>query len=411
MHLPKEGLGRELVRQRLEEARGADADWRHGRTFSLVFYAGEEPLAVIEEAYGMFFSENGLGPKAFPSLKRFETEVVGMTASLLHGDRAVGSMTSGGSESILMAVKTARDRARAERPGATAPEMLLPITAHPAFDKAAHYFGVRSVRIPVRDDFRADVEAMRRAVTGQTVLMVGSAPGYPHGVVDPIGDLAAIAAERNISFHVDACVGGFLLPFAERLGRPIPAFDFRVPGVTSISADLHKYGFAAKGASVVLYRDADVFKYQPFAFDNWPMGEYRSPGMTGTRPGGAIAAAWAIMQYLGEAGYLRIARRILDTTRRFIDGINAAPGFEVWGRPDISVFAYGSRSLDIFAVADGLAAKGWYVNRQAVPRAIHVVVTPAHEPIVGEYLADLREVADRVRRGEITSTSAVSSYS
>ncbi len=408
--LPERGKTREELKRALEAARKADADWRRGRTWSLVYYAGEEALAVIQEAYLAFFSENGLGPKAFPSLKRFEEEVLAMTAGLLHGEQAVGSLTSGGSESILMAVKAARDRARAERPEVAVPEMLLPVTAHPAFDKAAHYFGLRAVRTPVGPDFRADVAAMARAVTDRTVLMVGSAPGYPHGVVDPIPELARIAEGRGISFHVDACLGGFVLPFLEELGYPVRPFDFRVPGVTSISADIHKYGFGAKGASVILYRDPGLFAYQPFAFDGWPIGEYRSPSMTGTRPGGAIAAAWAAMHYFGHAGYAKLAETVMRTTRALIHGINRIPGLEVWGEPDMSVLAFGSRTLDIYAVADGMSAKGWYVNRQAVPPAIHLVVTPAHEPIVDAYLRDLEAVTGAVARGEIGSRGAAASY-
>lgn len=408
--LPEAGRSREELRQALAAARAADADWRRGRTWSLVYYAGEEALAVIQDAYLAFFSENGLGPRAFPSLKRFEEEVLAMTAGLLHGEQAVGSLTSGGSESILMAVKTARDRARAERPEVTTPEMVLPVTAHPAFNKAAHYFGLKAVRTPVGDDFRADVAAMARAVTDDTVLLVGSAPGYPHGVIDPIPEMARLAEACGASFHVDACLGGFVLPFLERLGYPVRPFDFRVPGVTSISADVHKYGFGAKGASVILYREPGVFAYQPFAFDDWPIGEYRSPGMTGTRPGGAIAAAWAAMQYFGVAGYTRLAETVMRTTRALIGGINRIPGLEVWGEPDMSVFAYGSRTLDIYAVADGMSARGWYVNRQAVPPAIHLVVTPAHEPIVETYLRDLEETAGRVARGELRSRGITPGY-
>jgi glutamate/tyrosine decarboxylase-like PLP-dependent enzyme len=308
-----------------------------------------------------------------------------------------------------MAVKTARDRARAERPRVQAPEIVLPVTAHPAFEKASRYFGLTSIRTPVGADFRADVAAMRAAVTDDTVLVVGSAPPWPHGVVDPIADIAAIAAERGISCHVDACLGGFVLPFAHTLGYPIPAFDFEVPGVTSMSADLHKYGYTAKGASLVLYRDPEVYKHQPFVYD-WPGGQYATPTMAGTRPGGAIAAAWAVMQYLGETGYLELVDQAMKTTRALIDGIDAIDGLHVLGRPDVTVFAYGSDQLDIYAVADGLAGLGWYVNRQSTPPSIHLKVDPMHAAVVDDYLADLARVTKRVAAGEIRSAATPVRY-
>jgi glutamate/tyrosine decarboxylase-like PLP-dependent enzyme len=409
MKIPKTGQTRDALTASMAEARQADTRWRDGRVWSLVYYAREDVLEVAKEAYLAFFSENGLGRIAFPSLQRFETEVVGMTASLLHGEQAVGSITSGGSESILMAVKTARDRARAERPRVQAPEIVLPVTAHPAFEKASRYFGLTSIRTPVGADFRADVAAMRAAVTDNTVLVVGSAPPWPHGVVDPIADIAAIAAERGISCHVDACLGGFVLPFARTLGYPIPAFDFEVPGVTSISADLHKYGYTAKGASVVLYRDPEVYKHQPFVYD-WPGGQYATPTMAGTRPGGAIAAAWAVMQYLGETGYLELVDQAMKTTRALIDGIDAIDGLRVLGRPDVTVFAYASDRLDIYAVADGLAGLGWYVNRQSTPPSIHLKVDPMHAAVVDDYLADLARVTKRVAAGEIRSAATPVRY-
>ncbi|MBC7224497.1 MAG: aspartate aminotransferase family protein, partial [Anaerolineae bacterium] len=235
MRLPSEGKPREEVLAALRAARERDARWHEGRTWCLVYHAGDDILDLLKEAYTLFFAENALNPMAFPSLRKFEAEVVAMTASLLGGDEeTAGTMTSGGTESILMAVKTARDWARAHRPDVVAPEMVLPATAHPAFHKAGHYFGVRPVVVPVDGGFRADVEAARQAITPRTILLVGSAPTYPHGVMDPIADLAALAQEHGCLFHVDACVGGFILPFVRRQGYPVPDFDFRVPGVTSI---------------------------------------------------------------------------------------------------------------------------------------------------------------------------------
>ena len=389
MKLPKTGTTRDELMAEMGALRSRDADWRSGRTWSLVYFAGDEVTALLKDAYTMFLSENALSPMAFPSLRKFEAEVVAIAADLLGGTEAVGSLTSGGSESILMAVKTARDRARVEQPGVTAPEMVLPTTAHPAYEKAAHYFGLTPVRTAITADLRADVEAARAAMTDDTVLVVGSAPCYPYGVIDPIPGLAALAQERGISCHVDACLGGFLLPFLRRLGYPVPAFDFSVPGVTSISADVHKYGFAAKGASTILYRNRDIRSHQFFAYADWPGGLYGSPTMAGTRPGGAIAAAWAVLNYLGEEGYLRLARTIMDTTQALIEGINAIPSLEVRGKPDMSVFAFGSDSVDIYAVGDAMDGLGWNIDRLQMPANLHLMVTPAHEGIVEAFLTDL----------------------
>jgi glutamate/tyrosine decarboxylase-like PLP-dependent enzyme len=409
MKLPATGKTRDEIRGLLDEARQSDVRWRDGRVWSLVYFARDDVLEVAKEAYAAFFSENGLGRLAFPSLRQFETEVVSMAGGLLHGERAVGNITSGGSESILMAVKTARDRARAEQPRVKTPTVVLPATAHPAFEKATRYFGLTSIRTPVRADYRADVDAMRTAITDDTVLVVGSAPPWPHGVIDPIVEIAAMAAERGISCHVDSCLGGFFLPFMRKLGYSIPEFDFAVPGVTSVSADLHKYGYTAKGASLVLYRDAEIHKHQSFVYD-WPGGQYVSPTMAGTRPGGAIAAAWAVLQYLGEEGYLALVEQAMKATGTLIDGINAIEGLHVLGQPSMSVFAYGSDTLDIYAVGDGLTELGWYVNRQSTPPSIHLKVDPSQVAVVDAYLGDLARVVKRVATQKLTSKGAPVRY-
>lgn len=397
LRLPIMGTPSEQVLKQMSGLRADDANWKDGRTWSLVYYAGEEIYQFLKEAYTMFFSENGLNLGAFPSLRKFESEVVAMTAGILGGGPEIaGSMTSCGTESILMAVKTYRDKARAEHPEITTPEILMPDSAHPAFQKAAHYFDLKPVRIPVKSDFRADVEAMRGAITDNTILMVGSAPSYPQGVIDPIEKLAAAALEKGIGFHVDSCLGGFLLPFAHKLGYPVPDFDFRVPGVTSISADIHKYGFAAKGASTVLYKDKSLRRHQFFVYTDWSGGIYASPTMTGSRPGGAIAAAWAIMNHLGEEGYLRIAEKIMKTTKDLTEGINSIPGLYVLGNPDMSVFAFASDNIDIYSLGDAMDARGWHLDRQQNPPCLHMMVTPAHEKIVGQFLSDLRECAQAV---------------
>lgn len=411
--LPTDGMDRDRLRQAMEAAAADDADWLSRMAVGTNYPAGDDVLEVAREAYLRFFSTNGLLPDLFPSLARFEREVIDYVADLFHGPDAVGSITSGGSESILMGVKSARDRARRRHPAITRPQMVVPESAHPAFTKGGHYFGIEVVSVPLGPDHQIDVSTYRAAVGPDAVLLVGSAPSLTLGMVDPIEELAAIAAERDIGFHVDSCVGGFFLPFVERAGQPVPTFDFRVPGVTTISADLHKFGYAAKGASVIMSRDRDVFDHQPFRFgggarpDDW----YVTPSMTGTRPGGAIAAAWAVMTYLGEAGYLDRTRRTLAYLRRWWDAIEAIDGLEVMGEPVMSVFAVTSSTLDMFAIGQGMEERGWIVfaDSQPVP-ALRYMQSPGHEPFVDRYVADLREVADEVRRGERTSVEGRARY-
>ncbi|MBK7860821.1 MAG: aspartate aminotransferase family protein [Archangiaceae bacterium] len=408
---PLTGLPKDEVLRRMRALREDDARWREGKTFSLVYFAGDEVSAMAREAYGEFMAENGLSPMAFPSLRRFEAETLAMCASLFHGDAQVaGTMTSGGTESVLMAVKTARDWAKAER-GITAPEMVLPVTVHPAFEKAAHYFGVTARHAPVGPDFRADVNAMRALVGPHTVMVVGSAVAFPQGVVDPIADIAALAREKKILCHVDACLGGFILPFARALGRAVPPFDFEVEGVTSLSADLHKYGFAAKGASVVLYRDAALRRHQFFTYTAWPGGLYASPSMTGTRPGGAIAAAWAMLHHLGEAGYLAHARQMLKTTDALKAGVDAVPGLKVQGDPPATVFGFGSEGLDCFELGDAMEARGWKLDRlSGPPPGLHVMVTPAHARIVEPFLSDLAQCTAGLRAGQPAPAGSAALY-
>ena len=407
------GKSKDEVLALMREARARDADWRRGKTFSLVYYAGDDVLELLKESFFLFFSENALNPTAFPSLRRFETEVMGNVAALLGLPTAAGTLTSGGTESILMAVKTARDWARKNRPQATRPKMILPTTAHPAFDKAASYFGVEAVHVAIGADFRVDIDAVKTALKNagdDAILLVGSAPQYPHGVIDPIDKLAALASERGILCHVDACVGGMILPFIEKLGYPLPPFDFRVPGVTSMSCDLHKYGWAAKGASTVLYRTRELRQHQFVVYPDWPGGLYGSPSMPGTRPGGPIAAAWAVMQYLGEEGYLRLAKTTIETARALQDGINAIGSLRVMGKPDATVFAIDSPSVDIYAVGDKMDARGWFLDRQQRPPSLHLTVTPAHAPHKDEILSALRESAGEVAGSGPTASGAAAMY-
>jgi sphinganine-1-phosphate aldolase len=415
--LPAHGHSRAEVSAMLDEVGRDDVhDWEAKLMAGGTYPAGEDVMEVAKEAYLKFFSTNPLYTSIFKSLAQMERDIVEMTAALHHGERATGSVTSGGSESILMGVKIARDRARDRHPEITKPEMIVPFSAHPAFTKGGQYFDLTVVEAPLRDDLELDVEAYKRLITSNTVLMIGSAPSFTLGMVDPIGELAPLALERDVNFHVDSCIGGYFLPFVEKLGYPIPVFDFRIPGVTTISADLHKFGYTAKGASTILSRDPEIFKYQVFKFgapprpDDW----YVTPSATGTRPGGAMAAAWAVLQYLGEDGYLRLVDQAMRYMKRFHAGINAIPGLQVMGKPAMTVFGYTSTdsALDIFAIADGLEQRGWLVSRDEYPvNAIRFMQSPGHEPYIDRYLADLREVAELVRRGEIVSSGGRAQYS
>jgi len=409
MQLPACGTPLEALLARMRERKAADADWRGGRTFSLVYPAGEDVEAVLHAAHELYLHENALNPRRFPSVRTMEEEVVAMTAGLLHaGEGAAGAMTSGGTESILMAVKTARDRARAER-GVEKPRMVVPWSAHPAFAKAAHYLGLELAQVPLDAAYRARVDAAAELVDEDTVLVVGSAPCYPFGVVDPIPELAALAAGRGISFHTDACLGGFMLPFLERLGEPVPAWDFRVPGVSTISADVHKYGYATKGASVIVHREGRHLRdHQLFLWDRWPGGLYGSFAMAGARAASPIAAAWAVMQHLGEEGYLRLARSVRDTTRRLREGISAIPPLAVLSDPVMGVLAFGSDAIDAAAVCAAMDARGWHLDRQQGPDALHLMVSPIHARVVERFLADLRESV--ARPGE-SSGAAPARYS
>lgn len=397
---PQDGLSWSWLHAELISRKRDDYAWRAGRLPIYVYYDNDELLTVSREAYNLYFTENALGRRAFPSLARMEDEVIGMCASLFRAPpEACGSFTSGGTESIFLALKTARDHFRATRSGAQRPKVIVPRTAHPAFDKAAHYLDVDIVRTPIGADLRADVEAMGAAIDERTMLMAASAPCYPYGVFDPIDALAALAESRGTWFHVDACLGGFLAPFARDEGHDIPEFDFSLDGVSSLSADLHKYGFSARGASILLYRNASLKARQAFSFDNWPRGSYSTETFLGSRPGGAIASAWAVCHYLGRAGYRRLARKILDAKQRLVEGVETIPGLAVVRPSELSIVLYRSvdPALDINAVGDALSEQGWFVGRSREPQALHLALNTVHAPIIDDYLSDLRTAVRLVR--------------
>jgi sphinganine-1-phosphate aldolase len=405
--LPAAGRPWEAIAGDLAAFKRDDLDWRRGRHAAFVWHAGESVERVAREAYALYQTENGLGLRVFPSLSRMEADVIAAVRALAGGGATVaGAFTSGGTESIFLAVHAAREWARGRRPGAGRPQIVAPFSAHPAVNKAAHYLEMDVVRVATRGDFRADVDAMAAAVGPRTALLYASAPTYSLGVIDPIADLAALAAARDVWLHVDACVGGVLAPFVRDLGHPVPEYGFRLPGVTSLSADLHKSGYAAKGASVVLFRTAEHQAAGRYEFADWPTGLYSVPTFTGTRPGGAIAAAWAVLQHLGADGYRAIAATVMDARRRLVAGLDAlGEGLHVWGEPDLWALGYGWDGGDVLAVADALARRGWSPGRIREPRGIHLMLTPVHAPVLEEYLDDLAASTREVRAAGATATA------
>lgn len=397
--IPQTGLTEEALFAEMKNMAKDDLDWRNGRNFAYVYYPGEEILSVVKKAYQMFFSENALNPSAFPSLRNMENEVVAMSANLFGGDeKVVGSMTTGGTESILMAVKTAREWGKKNKNLTGTPEVILPATAHPAFYKAAYYFNVKIVLVPVEDDFRVSPSKMESLINENTVLLVGSAPSYPQGVIDPIEKIGQVAKKHNLLFHVDSCIGGFILPFLQQLNHNIPKFDFSVEGVTSISADIHKYGYAAKGASVILYKDSDLRKHQFYTYTKWTGGIYASPTMTGTRPGGAIAGAYAALKYVGIDGYQRLAKTCMETGLKLQNAIREIPELNILSTPEATLFAITSDQLDIYEVGDEMGILGWQIDRQQMPASLHFSINPAHEKVIDQCIEDLKKAVTKAKK-------------
>jgi sphinganine-1-phosphate aldolase len=419
--LPADGLDRAEVEHQITELAGSEESrWREGYASGAVYHGDPEHIAFLNRVYAAASQSNPLHPDLWPSATKYEAEVVSMTARMLGSEHAsadrpiVGTVNSGGTESIMLAMRTYRDYAR-ERRGIAAPEIVAPVTAHAAFDKASRYFDMPLVRVEVGAGFTADVAAMAAAITDRTAVVVGSAPDFPHGMIDPIPQIAALAAERGIGCHVDACLGGFILPWAERLGYQIPAFDFRLAGVTSMSADTHKYGYAAKGSSVVLYRGSELRQFQFYKTTDWPGGLYLSPTFAASRPGALSATAWAAMVSIGESGYTDAARRILRTGAEIKAGVAAIAGLMVLGDP-LWVIAFAADpadpEVDIYQVMENMSKRGWSLNGLQRPAAVHLAVTLRHtQPGVADrFLAHLRSSVEEVRANPQARTGLAPVY-
>jgi len=407
---PKQGRSADDIIAELHGKRDNDVRWQDGRAFGMVYDGGPKVREVAERAASLYLHENALNTKAFPSLREIQSEVVGWTASLLNGpDTASGFLTSGGTESILVAVKAARERGRAER-GLTEPNIVLSAAAHAAFHKGGHLFGLEIRKAPVLDDWTADVDAMAALVDDNTALVVGSAPQYPQGVVDDIAGIAELAQSVDANCHVDACMGGFVLPFAEMLGRDIPEWDFRIPGVTSISADVHKLGYAPKGVSVILHRTKELRRYQTFVFDDWLGGFYASPNLQGTRSGLPMAAAWAVMSHLGIDGYVDLVKTTLDNADQMRAGIGEIDRLKVLGNGGLHLIAMSADPMDpdpidVFALADALASRGWFHDRQTPPDNLHSTVSNSNAGVIDDYLTALNECVAEVAGSQAADRS------
>ncbi|XP_048727010.2 sphingosine-1-phosphate lyase-like [Ostrea edulis] len=423
--IPKIGIPTDQLRTELSDLKGKETNPEEGKIFAYVytqeddhfdiqteaFKTFQEKLgysvehdSIVKEFHHAFLHENALNPMVFPSLRKMETEIVSMTAGILNGsDECVGFLTSGGTESNLMAVKTYLNRAKKMYPTIKNPEIIAPITIHPTIDKAADYFGLTVIHTPVDKDFRADVRAIEKAITPNTILLCASAPQFCHGIIDPIEEISHLALKKGLPLHVDACFGGYMLPWVEKLGYEVPPFDFRVPGVTSMSADVHKYGYGVKGSSVIIYRNNDYRRYQVYTYAQWPGGLYGSPSMAGTRPGGNIAASWVAIRALGEDGYMKRAKELMEATEQLKQGVRDIQGLKILGTPHMTCFAVGAADpeIDIQAVADDMDSKGWKMERNQNPSSLHLSILPSHIPVVSDLLTDLKASTERVK-GDVT---------
>jgi glutamate/tyrosine decarboxylase-like PLP-dependent enzyme len=403
--IPPAGIERAEILKKMKKLYMREVSkWKDGFVSGAVYHGDESHIDFLNKVYALNSQSNPLHSDVWPSTVQYEAEIISMTANMLGaesadspGDSVCGVVCSGGTEGIMLAMKTYRDRAREEK-GIRNPEMVIPVTAHVAFDKAAQYFNIKMRKIPVGSDYRADLKAAEKAVNRNTVVVVGSAPCFPYGVIDPIEELSEIARKKGVGFHCDACLGGFILPWAEKLGYPVPPFDFRLPGVTSISADTHKYGYAPKGTSVILYRNRDLRHYQFFKATDWPGGLYFSPTFAGSRPGALSAGCWSAMVSIGEKGYMDAASRILKTAEKIKKGISGIPGLKIMGDSFFDI-AFTSEEIDIYRVMDYMSGKGWSLNGLHMPPAIHICLTLRHtgRGIAERFVRHLKEGVTHVK--------------
>ena len=400
LRFPEAGQETAKVVDQLEAMKTGDADWQGGRVPLFVFKGSDAATEISRQAFDLYFAENALGrARAFTSLQRMEDEIVAMALDLFHApDDAAGFVTTGGSESIIQAMQTCRDYNRAVRQNDRhRGNIVIPASGHPAFDKGARLMDLEVRRIPVSGDYTGDVAAMEAAIDQDTIMLVGSAPCFPFGVFDPIEELSEMALRRGVWLHVDACVGGYLAPFVAASGRAIPPFDLAIEGVCSMSADLHKFGYAPKPISTVFYRSCDHARYHGFEFHDWPNGRFATTTIVGTRAGGAIAGAWALFQHLGRDGYTAIADQLMTSIEALRGDVATIDGLRVLGSPPLSIVAIGSDDIDIFRVAEVMRAQNWVPGLLQEPKALHRMMSMLHVASMEHYRADLRAAVTTVR--------------
>ncbi|SHG79132.1 pyridoxal phosphate-dependent decarboxylase family protein [Ferrimonas marina] len=403
MKFPQSGRAPAELLSQLQATKGQDVPWQEGKVFAYVYDAGPEAMQLLGDAFTLYMTENGLDPTSFPSCMVLEKEVIAMAMDLVNADpNGTGTFTGGGTESILLSLKTARDHARDQKPHIKQPEIVLPVTAHAAFFKACQYFDLTPVTVEVDDNFRAIPEKMDAAITDNTILMVGSAPSYAHGAIDPIEAMGQVALKHDILFHVDCCVGGMYLPFAKQLGYDIPNFDMGVPGVTQLSMDFHKWGYAAKGASCVLYNDANLRRYQIFSHSNWTGYTVINPGVTSTKSGGPVAACWAILNHLGLEGYHRLVDASQKATQKLLNALEGIPGLRAMGDPKTNLIALEATDFNIFPLADEMKERGWYIQPQFSyansAENLHLSIGYHNVEQMDAFIADLTELTAKVRQ-------------
>jgi sphinganine-1-phosphate aldolase len=391
---------------RLKEYANEDADPQSGKLFTIAFEAGLDELRdLTHRALTLFADKNILDFLEFPSAIKMEKGIIDVAKSLMHGDdEVVGTYTFGGTESVFLAVKAARDQFILKRGLGVYPEIVMPVTAHPCWDKAAEYMGLLAKRVPVDPDtLTVKPDSISQAITDNTAMIVGSAPNWPFGTIDPIQELAEIAVQNNIWLHTDACVGGFILPFMKKLGEDIPDFDFSVPGVSSISLDPHKYAFSPHGSSVVLFRKSFYKMYSTFTNIRWPGYVIINPAVLSTRSAGPLAAAWAALHYLGEAGYLDLAAKMIRARNRIVPALQKL-GYRVLGRQSSCIVAFSSEQVNVFKLADVMGEKGWWILAQRgiedmnIPPSIHLTITPIHDQAAEHMLQDLEDATEKVSK-------------
>lgn len=400
VELPKNGVKYdELIEQVKKYVQMGDYDWKNGKVSGTVYKNDENLIRLMAEVYGYASYTNPLHPDVFPGVCKMEAEVIRISCRLFNGDEnSCGTMTTGGTESIILACKAYRDYAR-EVKGIKKPVMIVPVTAHSAFDKAAQYLNIKVRTVPVNPhSCTVSVKAMERAINKNTIMLVSSVPNFPYGTMDNVEAISALGIKYNIPVHVDACLGGFLICFMSQAGYDLPPFDFRLPGVTSISADTHKYGFAPKGSSVILYREKKYRHHQYTITTDWPGGIYGSPTINGSRSGGIIASCWATLMYFGYDGYLEATKKIIDTSKYIENKLRQMDGIFIFGSPVTSVIALGSKDFHIYRLSQALGAKGWNLNPLQFPSGIHLCVTHVHtEPgVADQFLNDVETELENI---------------